>query len=205
MEKQVAIKEKILDAAYERFSRYGFGKTTVTEIAGDCSMSASNLYRYFKNKNDIGACVVTRFTEFEENLIREEIRQPSLSAAKRLERLIIAILRYIYNEFATRPHIMELVYFAIKERYDLAEKHEDMHVSFIAEALAMGNASGEFNVKDVVAMADTIKMAVASFTDPAVIGITAECAKQDDYYKLENMERMAKKVVRLLVEGLKKR
>jgi len=205
MKKQEEIREKILDAAYERFSRYGFGKTTVTEIAGDCSMSASNLYRYFENKNDIGAGVVIRFTECEEKLIREEIRQPGLDAAKRLESLVVVILRYIYNEFASRPHILELVDFVIKERYDLAEKHDDMLVSLITEVLALGNASDEFNVTDVVAMADTIKMAVVSFTDPAIIGISMECSKHNDCYKLENMERMAKKVVRLLVDGLKKR
>lgn len=206
MEKREEIRKRILVAAYDRFSRYGFGKTTVTEIAGDCSMSASNLYRYFKNKNDIGAEVVVKFTECEKKRIREEIGgQPGFSAAKRLESLVIVILRYIYNEFATRPHILELVDFVIKERYDLAEKYEDMQISFIVEALALGNATDEFNVTDVVEVADTIKMAVVSFTDPAIIGIIVECAKKDDYYKLENMELMAKKVMRLLVEGLKKR
>ncbi len=205
MEKQEEIKEKILDAAYERFSKYGFGKTTVTEIAGDCSMSASNLYRYFENKNDIGAGVGVRFTECEEKAIRQEMRQPCSNEAKRLERIIVATLRYLYNEFASRPHIMELVDFVIKERYDLAEKYKDVHISMVAEVLALGNASGEFDVKDVVEMAGTIKMAVASFNDPAIIGVMMECAKHDDYYKLENMERVAKRVVGILVDGLKKR
>jgi len=205
MNKQEEIREQILDAAYERFSRYGFGKTTVTEIAGDCSMSASNLYRFFENKNDIGAGVVIRFTEVEEKLIREEIRQPGFDAAKRLESLVIVIIRFIYNAFASRPHILELVDFVIKERYDLAEKHDEMLVSLIAEVLALGNASDEFNVTDVVATADTIKMAIASFTDPAIIGISMQCSIQHDYFKLENMEIMAKKVVSLLLEGLKKR
>ena len=205
MKNQEEIKERILDSAYERFSRYGFGKTTVTEIAGDCSMSASNLYRYFENKNDIGAGVVIRFTECEEKLIRQEIRQPGLDAAKRLEKLVIVVFRYIYNEFTSRPHILELVDFVIRERYDLAAKYEDVLVSLIAEVLALGNASDEFNVTDVVATADTIRMAVAGFTDPAIIGIFIECSKQDNCYKLENMEEMAKKVVDLLVDGLKKR
>ena len=45
---------RILAAAYARFQRFGFGKTTMAEIAGDCGMSAANLYRYFENKEDIG-------------------------------------------------------------------------------------------------------------------------------------------------------
>ena len=43
----------ILDAASERFQHYGYGKTTMSEIAKDCNMSTGNLYRYFPSKLDI--------------------------------------------------------------------------------------------------------------------------------------------------------
>ena len=48
-----AIKHDILDKAFLRFGRFGFGKTTMAEIAKDCDMSAGNLYRYFDNKKEI--------------------------------------------------------------------------------------------------------------------------------------------------------
>jgi len=50
-------REQILSAATGRFERYGYGKTTMAEIAGDCEMSAANLYRYFESKLDIGAAL----------------------------------------------------------------------------------------------------------------------------------------------------
>ncbi len=43
-------REKIMEAAMARFSYYGFGKTTMAEIAKDCGMSAANIYRFFENK-----------------------------------------------------------------------------------------------------------------------------------------------------------
>ncbi|MBT3172542.1 MAG: helix-turn-helix transcriptional regulator, partial [Rhodospirillaceae bacterium] len=46
---------QILQAATERFRHYGYRKTTMAEVARDCSMSAGNLYRYFESKSDIGA------------------------------------------------------------------------------------------------------------------------------------------------------
>ena len=49
------IKHNILDKAFARFGHFGFGKTTMAEIAKDCEMSAGNLYRYFENKKEIGA------------------------------------------------------------------------------------------------------------------------------------------------------
>ncbi|GAV21360.1 bacterial regulatory proteins, TetR family [Mariprofundus micogutta] len=39
-------KERIVAAARQRFSHYGYGKTTMAEIASDCQMSVGNLYRF---------------------------------------------------------------------------------------------------------------------------------------------------------------
>lgn len=61
-----SIKTQILDAAMNRFARFGFGKTTMAEIAKECDMSAGNLYRYYENKAEIaagcagGACGIRR-------------------------------------------------------------------------------------------------------------------------------------------------
>ena len=49
------VRENILDAAQARLLRFGYHKTTMAEIADDTGMSAANLYRYFKNKQDIVA------------------------------------------------------------------------------------------------------------------------------------------------------
>ena len=44
------IREKIIDAAVERFLHYGYPKTTIAELAGDCAMSPGNIYRFFKGR-----------------------------------------------------------------------------------------------------------------------------------------------------------
>ena len=49
------VREAILDAAQARLLRFGYHKTTMSEIADDAGMSAANLYRYFRNKQDIVA------------------------------------------------------------------------------------------------------------------------------------------------------
>ena len=46
-------KEKILEAAYQRFLHYGYSKTTMNEIAGDLSMSKALLYYYFPDKSQL--------------------------------------------------------------------------------------------------------------------------------------------------------
>jgi AcrR family transcriptional regulator len=53
-------KEKILEAAYHRFSHYGYSKTTMNEIAGDLSMSKALLYYYFPDKSQLYIAVMRR-------------------------------------------------------------------------------------------------------------------------------------------------
>src|ERR1700744_1899543 len=53
-------KEKILEAAYQRFLHYGYSKTTMNEIAGDLSMSKALLYYYFPDKSRLYIDVMRR-------------------------------------------------------------------------------------------------------------------------------------------------
>jgi AcrR family transcriptional regulator len=53
-------KEKILEAAYQRFLHYGYSKTTMNEIAGDLSMSKALLYYYFPDKSQLYIAVMRR-------------------------------------------------------------------------------------------------------------------------------------------------
>ena len=54
-------REQILDAATNRIKHYGYGKTTMSEIAGDCGMSAGNIYRFFASKLDIAEAMARQF------------------------------------------------------------------------------------------------------------------------------------------------
>src|ERR1700761_1681757 len=53
-------REKILDAAHERFLHYGYSKTTMNEIAGDISMSKALLYYYFPDKSELYVAVMRK-------------------------------------------------------------------------------------------------------------------------------------------------
>jgi AcrR family transcriptional regulator len=53
-------REKILDAAYQRFLHYGYSKTTMNEIAGDLSLSKALLYYYFPDKSQLYIAVMRK-------------------------------------------------------------------------------------------------------------------------------------------------
>jgi AcrR family transcriptional regulator len=191
------IKNQILDAAFERFGRFGFGKTTMAEIAKDCQMSAGNLYRYYPNKKEIAADSARRCMQASQELWRDVLKQPGMTPSKRLEALILTKLRYLHQQFSDHPSLFELVIYVSGERGDLVENHLGTQQSLVAEVLAEGNRSGEFDVSDVLGTARVFLAAITKFITPTshILGAFA----------LGDLEKEAQEVVKLLVQGLAKR
>lgn len=204
-----AVKEetqkKILEAARGRFRHYGYTKTSMSEIAGDCDMSTSNIYRFFKNKEAVVAGIAQQFFALKEEVIRQELRKAGISSSQRLENMVIANMDFIYNEFANSPHISELVDYIHLKHFDMIKHHMEVETSLIAEVLAQGNESGEFDVGDVVAAAELVKMATARFCSPPDIAMMANPKCRGEACSYDDMEKMARGVVRMIVKGLEKR
>ena len=76
-------RKEILTAARERFSHYGYSKTTMSEIAKDCEMSAGNIYRFFASKLDIAEAMAVDFNNEAQEKFRK-ISNMELSAPDRL-------------------------------------------------------------------------------------------------------------------------
>lgn len=53
-------KAQVLDAARERFLRFGVKKTTMDEICGDAGISKKTLYEFFRSKEDLFLAVFIR-------------------------------------------------------------------------------------------------------------------------------------------------
>ena len=189
------IRASILDAAEARFQIYGLNKTTMAEIAHDTGMSASNLYRYFKNKQDIAAACACRCIDTQTALLRAVVRTPGLSAAEKLERCALEMLRYTWETAHDQPRINELVTHVILEHSDLVHNKVRESCSLLAEVLAQGNESGEFEVVDVVKTAETVYVALKMFHVPIFMSL----------YNHEELMLQVRDVVALLISGLRGR
>jgi len=185
----------ILDAAEARFRTYGLTKTTMVEIARDTGMSAANLYRYFKNKQDIAAACAQRCIGNQVDLLREVVRSPGLNAADKLERCVLEMLRYTWETAHDQPRINELVNHVILEHSSIVHDKTQESCSLLAEVLAQGNESGEFEVADVVKTAGTVYAALKMFHVPIFMSL----------YQHDELKRQAQDVVALLLSGLRGR
>ncbi len=58
-----SVRDKVLEAALELFSRKGYDGTSIDEIAVACGMKAPNIYKYFKGKKEIFDILHAKATE----------------------------------------------------------------------------------------------------------------------------------------------
>jgi len=189
-----AKREQILDAAWERLHKHGLNKTTMVEIADDCDMSAANLYRYFKNKNDIAAACCVRGMDESAAELRKVVKASNLSAEDKLKQYAVRLTELNQN-LCTGDHISELVANMTLNNSDIIHQKIAEHHSRIAEILAQGNASGEFDVYDIVKTASTIYTALVAFDVPLFA----------DMFPPEIYRKMAVDVVNILILGIKNR
>src|SRR5438067_12255224 len=55
-----AIREQIVEAAHEHFSRFGYEKTTVSDLAKSIGLSKAYIYKFFDSKQAIGEAICAK-------------------------------------------------------------------------------------------------------------------------------------------------
>lgn len=195
MKRHEEIKQAIIAAAMERLARYGYGKTTMAELAGDCKMSAGNLYRYFMSKLDIAEEIARQSFIRTAERLREVVRRPNVPAVERLRSFLMEQMQITFQELEKDQHWIEMAEIVARERPHVANEGLARVRSLIAEILAMGNATGEFDIDDVNFTAEMIQSATFKFRYPQLFsGLT-----------LDKLEREAAGVIDLLINGLRSR
>ena len=188
-----ATRERIIKSAFNRFRQYGYTKSTMAEIAEDCGMSAANLYRYFKNKQEIACACVEGCIEKRLEIIKQTIHGSELtSASEKLLTLILTTLRICHDIFENDEKIYELIAHVTDEKPEVIHNKISVIQSEIKTILNLGIASGEFKVDNINETTSAIYTSIALFDTPVFMG----------FYPLETFERLAQEVFNLILKGI---
>ncbi|MEO1136666.1 MAG: TetR/AcrR family transcriptional regulator [Pseudomonadota bacterium] len=160
--------KQILDAASRRFLHYGYGKTTMSEIAKDCNMSTGNLYRYFPSKLDIAEMFVRVLRREQVAQLREVADAPDLSPAEKLRAFFMRKYSLAYERFHAKPKAYELSTELLAARPKIAIEWETAEGRVLAEILIQGDKEGLFAVENPGETAKILQDAGYRFTSPAV-------------------------------------
>ena len=186
-------RERILDAAFDKFKQYGFLKTTVDEIARQAQVGKGTIYFYFKSKEEILLALVDRemtngFTEIGLAMVEE----PTIPG--KLKRLLQGSFDYFHkNEVVSKVMAMDQG-FVLSVITQKNKEFQDISVSWIKTILEQGRNEGVFREVDLDKVAYTIDSLIRSF-------------HYLNYLNLENYkpEELLESVFDLLSKGLESR
>lgn len=157
---------QIILAAKERFSHYGYPKTTMAEVATDCNMSPGNLYRYFKGKLDIATEIAREESIMTVERLRPLLDCPVRSAGERLEEVMFSGLRESFHKLENKPKAVELAQIVSTQRPRFLLESLRRERRVIAIVLDYGRKTGEFVVEDVSRTAATLQAATMKYHYP---------------------------------------
>lgn len=160
-------RETILKAAAERILHYGYNKTTMSEIAADCGMSAGNIYRFYPSKIDIAEAMTRKFTAESHAAYANIIRDSAKSPSRKLSEFFQYRLELTFRLFEKYPKLMELAEIMGRERPEYLAEERAQERMQIEKILDEGQKSGDFGLpQDLTISADLVQCAMMKFRFP---------------------------------------
>ncbi len=157
----------ILRAAADRILHYGYNKTTMSEIAADCGMSAGNIYRFYPSKIDIAEAMTREYSAESQAIYSDIIRDAGRSPSKKLRDFFAIRLERTFRTFEKHPKLMELAEIMARERPDYLSEDRAQERILIEKIIAEGQNAGDFALPaDLTITADLVQCAMLKFRIP---------------------------------------
>jgi AcrR family transcriptional regulator len=140
------VREQIIAAANEHFAHYGYGKTTVSDLAKSIGFSKAYIYKFFESKQAIGEAICAQCHHVISAAARTAVEGGRTSSEKirRFSRAIVeANLSLLFNE----GKLYEMASHSCAERWPSFEQHMDELLAMLTEIVRAGRKSGEFERK----------------------------------------------------------
>ena len=164
------VKEAIVNVARHIFSRFGFKKTTMDEIAIASRKGKSSIYYYFASKEEIFQAVV----EKEAEILKQELIKANNETDSPEQKLKMHVL--------IRMRTMEKLanfYSAIKDDYlghlefieKIRKKYDQEEIQMMESILVEGVKNGIFEIEDTSLAAIAIVTAMKGMEIPLFWGV----------------------------------
>lgn len=140
------VRDQIVAAAAEHFSRYGYEKTTVSDLAKAIGFSKAYIYKFFASKQAIGEMICASCLQQIENEVRQAISETDAPPEK-LRRMFKTITEASLRLFSMDRKLYEIATSAATERWQTVLTYEEHIQKILQEILQEGRQTGDFERK----------------------------------------------------------
>lgn len=162
-------KEQILSEARKVFEKFGYNKTSMSDIAQAARKSRRTLYSYFANKEEIFQAVIEVEIDALAGTLSELIEKPIPACNKLREYMHIRM-----NAVKKLTIYYDAIRRDLSDNLGLIEKirrnYDKMEREMISLMLKQGVKEGAFRITDPQLVAGAIVMATKGFELPLIMG-----------------------------------
>ncbi len=140
------VRDQIVIAATEHFSRYGYGKTTVSDLAKSIGFSKAYIYKFFSSKQAIGESICANCLGVIEADVQRAIEDITYPPEK-LRRMFKEFVQSSLRLFSDDRKLYEIAVSAASERWQVTIIYEQNIKQLLQNILQEGRQSGDFERK----------------------------------------------------------
>lgn len=140
------VRSQIVAAATEHFSRYGYEKTAVSDLAKAIGFSKAYIYKFFESKQAIGEMICANCLQEIVAEVRSAVAQTDQPPEK-LRRLFKSITEASLRLFSRDRKLYEIAASAATEQWQAVLAYEEQVKGLLADILREGRQSGDFERK----------------------------------------------------------
>jgi AcrR family transcriptional regulator len=172
------IRDQIVAAATEHFSRYGYEKTTVSDLAKAIGFSKAYVYKFFESKQAIGEMICTNCLAQIEAEVSQAVRQADQPTEK-LRRMFKASVDASQRLFFQDRKLYEIAASAAGERWQSVISYEGRVRGLLQQILQEGRDSGEFERKTPLdETTSSIYLVLRPYLNPLLLQHSLEFTEQ---------------------------
>ncbi|MEP9326549.1 TetR/AcrR family transcriptional regulator [Paraburkholderia phymatum] len=140
------VRDQIVAAATEHFSRYGYDKTTVSDLAKAIGFSKAYIYKFFESKQAIGEMICGNCLHEIESEVRAAVADTDLPPEK-LRRMFKVFTDASLRLFFRDRKLYDIAASAATENWQAVQAYEARVQKLLQEVLQEGRQSGDFERK----------------------------------------------------------
>ena len=180
------VRDQIVVAATEHFSRYGYEKTTVSDLAKAIGFSKAYIYKFFESKQAIGEMICANCLHEIETEVRAAVAEAELPTEK-LRRMFKVFTEASLRLFFRDRKLYDIAASAATGNWQSVQAYEARVQKLLQDVLQEGRQNGEFERKTPLdETANAICLVMNPYINPLLLQYNLEGA-QDATLRLSNL------------------
>ncbi|HRD72701.1 MAG TPA: TetR/AcrR family transcriptional regulator [Aquimonas sp.] len=172
------VRSQIVAAATEHFSRYGYEKTTVSDLAKAIGFSKAYIYKFFESKQAVGEVICGNCLGQIESEVKAAIAltdQPPEKLRRMFKTLVESSLRLFFQD----RRLYEIAASAATGRWQTTLAYETRIQDLLRDILQQGRQTGDFERKTPLDEAvQAIYLVMRPYLNPLILQYSFDAVEE---------------------------